>query len=147
MLLSRGVLLIVCFVTGLLHRGLAVAVQNSLDTQTASSWQNLSASLNASSNGTNDLTFTLKYLVFPQVPDTVAVIQDVLRAYVHSGTVERFESHLRPSFDGVEFWIVYATVAEILAVGRSLENDVSNSLRTSVGFSTIVRRTRRLKIS
>ena len=128
--LVRGILVIVCFLIGLLPQGLALSARNDSETQTASSRQSFSASLNALSigtNGTNDLTFPLRFLVFPQVPEKVADIQNALHAYVDSGSVERFESHLRPNFDGVEFWIVYATVGEIVAIARLFDNDVSST--------------------
>lgn len=96
--------------------------------------QNTSSSLNASTAGTNDLAFTLKFLVFPQTPNKVNEIQSKLYQNIHSGTVQRFESHLRPAFHGVEFWVVYATLAEIVAVSRLLGNDVSNIMIVTCSF-------------
>ncbi len=125
MRLSRQPLLLHCLIATLFGRCLLATSQVLVDRGAPSSWQNDSASPNTSTKEESDLQFTFKYLVFPQNPQKVAEIQNILYGNVHSGSVRRIESHLRPQYDGVEFWIVHAIPIEILEVTTLCGNDVS----------------------
>ncbi|KAL6717969.1 hypothetical protein ACLMJK_004054 [Lecanora helva] len=112
-----------CWIIGLFVENRIAFAQSVSNIEAPQTWQNLSSSLNTSTNGTNDLSFGLKYLVFPQISSKVTEIQNILLAHITSGSFFPFKSRLRSTFNGVEFWIVYATVAEIVAIARLLGQD------------------------
>ena len=105
---SIGTYIFNCIVIGLFGSALVISARGSPGTNTPSSWHEISSSSNTSVTGDGDLQYTLKYLIFPLVPSKVAEIQAIIYENCYGGIVKRIESHLRPQFDGVEFWIVNA---------------------------------------
>ena len=113
-----------CIVIAFFGSALAVLARGLPSTNTPSSRQGLSSSSNMSVTGNGDLQYTLKYLIFPLVPSKVAEIQAIIYENCYGGIVQRIESHLRPQFDGVEFWIVNAARQEIANIRELLGENV-----------------------
>ena len=118
-------LLLDCFVIGIFYN-VFVSAFSLPDQEAFPSLQNLSLPSNISTDVIKNLKITHKYLIFPLNPNKVSEIQNIIYENVHSGRITRIESHLRPQFDGVEYWIVGATPAEILQIKSLVGNDVSN---------------------